>query len=128
MSLIASFMSSVTILGVPAEFYVYGNMFTWFALVYALLPLVIGWVYMPVFYDLGISSSYEVSTKIREARILINVLVHFLLHYWDQKSAFQLAALDFEICCFLRYFFVWFMGRFVGIGYTKTFSSNILIN
>ena len=60
MSLIASFMSSVTILGVPAEFYVYGTMFTWFALVYAMLPLLIGWVYMPVFYDMGITSTYEV--------------------------------------------------------------------
>ena len=60
MSLIASFMSSVTILGVPAEYYVYGTMFSWFALPYALLPIIIGWVFMPVFYDLQLSSTYEV--------------------------------------------------------------------
>jgi len=59
MSLIASFMSSVTILGVPAEYYVYGTMFSWFALPYALLPIIIGWVFMPVFYDLQLSSTYE---------------------------------------------------------------------
>ena len=53
MSLIASFMSSVTILGVPAEFYVYGTMFTWFALLYAIIPLVVGWIYMPVFLRTG---------------------------------------------------------------------------
>nr|XP_002119750.3 sodium-coupled monocarboxylate transporter 1-like [Ciona intestinalis]XP_026695018.1 sodium-coupled monocarboxylate transporter 1-like [Ciona intestinalis]XP_026695019.1 sodium-coupled monocarboxylate transporter 1-like [Ciona intestinalis] len=59
MSLIASFMSSVTILGAPVEYYVYGTMFTWYALVYAIVPFIIGWVFMPVFYDLGISSTYE---------------------------------------------------------------------
>ena len=60
MSLIASFMSSVTCLGAPAEYYTYGTMFTWYALTYALVPFIVGWVIMPVFYDLGISSSYEV--------------------------------------------------------------------
>ncbi|CAK8690687.1 sodium-coupled monocarboxylate transporter 1-like [Clavelina lepadiformis] len=59
MSLIASFMSSVTILGVPAEYYIYGSMFTWFGLLYLLIPFIIGWIYLPVFYDLGISSTYE---------------------------------------------------------------------
>ena len=60
MSLIASFMSSVTILGVPAEYYTYGTMFSWYIIPYAILPLIIGWVYMPVFYDLGLKSTYEV--------------------------------------------------------------------
>jgi len=59
MSLIASFMSSVTILGVPAEYYTYGTMFSWYIIPYAILPLIIGWVYMPVFYDLGLKSTYE---------------------------------------------------------------------
>lgn len=63
MSLIASFMSSVTCLGVPSEFYTYGTMFTWFCITYAIVPLFVGWLIMPVFYDLGISSSYEVSYK-----------------------------------------------------------------
>lgn len=59
LSLIASFMSSVTIIGVPAEYYVYGTMFTWFGVMYLFLPLIIIWIFIPVFYDLGIASAYE---------------------------------------------------------------------
>ncbi|CAK8690688.1 sodium-coupled monocarboxylate transporter 1-like [Clavelina lepadiformis] len=63
MSLIASFMSSVTILGVPAEYYIYGSMFTWFGIWYLFVPLIVGWIFLPVFYDLGISSTYEYLEK-----------------------------------------------------------------
>nr|XP_039267207.1 sodium-coupled monocarboxylate transporter 1-like [Styela clava] len=59
LSLIASFMSSVTIIGLPAEYYVYGTMFTWFGVVYLLLPIILIAIYIPVFYDLGIASTYE---------------------------------------------------------------------
>lgn len=63
LSLIASFMSSVTIIGVPAEYYVYGTMFSWYGVVYLFLPFVIIWIFIPVFYDLEISSAYEYLEK-----------------------------------------------------------------
>lgn len=61
LSLIASFMSSVTILGVPAEYYIYGTMFSWYGVVYLYLPFIIVGLFIPVFYDLEITSTYEVS-------------------------------------------------------------------
>jgi len=59
LSLIASFMSSVTVLGVPAEYYIYGTMFTWYIIPYLLVPAIVTWLFMPVFYDLNINSTYE---------------------------------------------------------------------
>ena len=54
-------MSSVTVLGVPAEYYIYGTMFTWYIIPYLLVPAIVTWLFMPVFYDLNINSTYEVS-------------------------------------------------------------------
>ena len=54
-------MSSITVLAQPVEFYMYGTMFTWFGLSYMLVVIIVGWVFMPVFYDLKINSTYEVS-------------------------------------------------------------------
>lgn len=60
MSLVASFMSAITVLGTPAEIYNYGTMFWWFGLSYAIVSLLVAYVYMPVFYKLQITSVYEV--------------------------------------------------------------------
>ena len=60
MSLVASFMSAVTVLGTPAEVYNYGTMFWWFGLSYTIVSLLVAFVYMPIFYNLKITSVYEV--------------------------------------------------------------------
>ncbi|XP_072049182.1 sodium-coupled monocarboxylate transporter 1-like [Amphiura filiformis] len=59
MSLVASFMSAITVLGTPAEIYNYGTMFWWFALSYLIVSLLVAFVYMPLFYKLHITSVYE---------------------------------------------------------------------
>ncbi|XP_072048598.1 sodium-coupled monocarboxylate transporter 1-like [Amphiura filiformis] len=59
MSLVASFMSAITVLGTPAETYNYGTMYWWFGISYALVSLLVAHVYMPVFYRLQITSVYE---------------------------------------------------------------------
>jgi len=63
LSLSASFMSAITVLGIPAEVYRYGTMFSWFAVSYTIVALVTANVFVPVFYNLGISSTYEVRCK-----------------------------------------------------------------
>ena len=40
-SLTASFMSSITIIGTPSEFYRYGIMFLWFLLTYTLAGVLV---------------------------------------------------------------------------------------
>ncbi|XP_039765023.1 sodium-coupled monocarboxylate transporter 1-like [Pararge aegeria] len=59
MSLIASYVSGVTILGTPAEIYNYGTQY-WLVIVGVTLSCVIvATVYLPVFCTLRLSSSYE---------------------------------------------------------------------
>ncbi|XP_017764407.1 PREDICTED: sodium-coupled monocarboxylate transporter 2-like isoform X1 [Eufriesea mexicana] len=59
MSLIASYISGITILGLPAEMYVYGTQFWSVVIADSFVSLTMAIVYLPVFYDLGITSSYE---------------------------------------------------------------------
>ncbi|XP_076801846.1 sodium-coupled monocarboxylate transporter 1-like [Clavelina lepadiformis] len=59
LSLTASFMSAITVLGTPAEVYTYGTMFWWFFLSYTLVAIITANVFLPVFYKLGVSTTYE---------------------------------------------------------------------
>ncbi|XP_036597907.1 sodium-coupled monocarboxylate transporter 1-like [Trichosurus vulpecula] len=59
LSLTASFMSAVTVLGTPAEVYRFGAMFSLFFISYTLVIVLTSEIYMPVFYRLRISSTYE---------------------------------------------------------------------
>ncbi|XP_072511805.1 sodium-coupled monocarboxylate transporter 1-like isoform X1 [Notamacropus eugenii] len=59
LSLTASFMSAVTILGSPSEVYRFGAIFSIFAFSYAFVVIISAEVFLPVFYRLGITSTYE---------------------------------------------------------------------
>ncbi|XP_069485452.1 sodium-coupled monocarboxylate transporter 1-like [Ambystoma mexicanum] len=59
LSLTASFMSAVTILGTPAEVYRYGAMYAVFAFSFTLVVIISSEIFLPVFYRLGITSTYE---------------------------------------------------------------------
>lgn len=59
MSLIASFISAITVLGTPSEMYIYGSMFWLFALSYIGSGLVAA-LFMPIFFRLGVTSANEV--------------------------------------------------------------------
>lgn len=60
LSLAASFMSAVQVLGVPAEAYRYGLKFLWMCLGQLLNSLLTAAFYLPVFYRLGLTSTYQV--------------------------------------------------------------------
>ncbi|XP_041363424.1 sodium-coupled monocarboxylate transporter 2-like [Gigantopelta aegis] len=59
LSLLASFMSAITILGTPSEMYSYGTMYLWIAVSYIFAVFFAAHIYIPVFYRLGVTSSYE---------------------------------------------------------------------
>ncbi|XP_066266079.1 sodium-coupled monocarboxylate transporter 1-like isoform X1 [Branchiostoma lanceolatum] len=59
MSLLASFMSAITVLGTPAETYVYGTMYFMFSISYLVMGMAAAHIYMPVFFNLGVTSAYE---------------------------------------------------------------------
>ena len=56
MSLTASFMSGITVIGTPAESYRYGTAFWLFGLSYAITSIVTAEIFVPFFYRLGITS------------------------------------------------------------------------
>ncbi|XP_055455175.1 sodium-coupled monocarboxylate transporter 2 [Psammomys obesus] len=59
LSLTASFMSAVTVLGSPAEVYRFGASFFLFLISYAFVVLFTSELFLPVFYRSGITSTYE---------------------------------------------------------------------
>ncbi|XP_028253102.1 sodium-coupled monocarboxylate transporter 1-like [Parambassis ranga] len=59
LSLTASFMSAITVLSNPAEVYRYGANIVFYGVSYILTVLVTSEVFLPVFYKLSITSTYE---------------------------------------------------------------------
>lgn len=72
MSVVATFMSAIAVLGTPSEIYNYGTMFWWFGLAYAVCCLLVAYLYMPVFYRLQITSVFEVGL-ILQTDSLVNI-------------------------------------------------------
>lgn len=64
LSLLASFMSAITLLGTPAEMYNYTTMYWWIGGGYLLVIAGAAHIYIPVFYRLGVTSAYEVSASV----------------------------------------------------------------
>jgi len=60
-SLMASFMSAITLFGVSAENYTRGTQFVVINLSYILGTPIIAYVFLPVFFKLGNLSVYEVT-------------------------------------------------------------------
>ncbi|KAK9712461.1 Sodium:solute symporter family [Popillia japonica] len=58
-SLMASFMSAVTLLGVSSENYVYGIQFVVINVAYVLCTPIVAYIYLPIFYNLQVTSAYE---------------------------------------------------------------------
>ncbi|XP_069547161.1 sodium-coupled monocarboxylate transporter 1 [Brachyistius frenatus] len=59
MSLTASFMSGITVIGTPAEAYRFGTAFWLFGFSYAIMSVITAEIFVPLFYRLGITSAYE---------------------------------------------------------------------
>ncbi|XP_073803060.1 sodium-coupled monocarboxylate transporter 1 isoform X3 [Danio rerio] len=60
LSLTASFMSAITVLGTPVEVYKYGAIFILICFAYAFMVALSSEIFLPVFYRLGVTSTYEV--------------------------------------------------------------------
>ncbi|XP_016928539.4 sodium-coupled monocarboxylate transporter 1-like [Drosophila suzukii] len=59
MSLIASFISGVAMLGTPSEIYYYGTQYSLVVVVIVIQGLAVSYIYLPVFSVLRVCSSYE---------------------------------------------------------------------
>lgn len=59
LTLAATFISAISILGYSAEIYQFGTMFCYYGLMYFVAYPIAAYVFLPVFYRLDISSCYE---------------------------------------------------------------------
>lgn len=73
-SLMASFMSAITLLGVSAEVYFYGAQFILINISYIIGSPIAAYVFLPIFYKLKLTSVYEVwiytFEKLKQIKIL----------------------------------------------------------
>ncbi|KAM3967594.1 sodium-coupled monocarboxylate transporter 2 [Aphomia sociella] len=58
-SLVASFISGISLLGTPTELYVYGTSYVFFLIGALLMSVIVSHTFLPVLYDLQITSAYE---------------------------------------------------------------------
>eukprot|EP00058_Branchiostoma_floridae_P010351 XP_002595839.1 hypothetical protein BRAFLDRAFT_232915 [Branchiostoma floridae] len=63
LSLLASFMSALTVLGTPAEVYTNGTMYWMFAVTYVIVIVLTAHLFLPTFYRLGVTSTNEYLEK-----------------------------------------------------------------
>ncbi|XP_047346992.1 sodium-coupled monocarboxylate transporter 1-like isoform X1 [Vespa velutina] len=59
LSLIASFISGISLLGIPTEVYVYGTTYLFISFGLIITGFIMSKVFLPVFHDLKITSTYE---------------------------------------------------------------------
>lgn len=59
MSLIATFISGISLLGIPTEIYVYGIQYIYIAGAIILMAILVEKIYLPVFHELQVTSTYE---------------------------------------------------------------------
>lgn len=84
MSLTATFMSALTLLGAPAEMYIYATMFWWICLAFIIAIAISSQIFIPFFYKLKLTSMFEVSlnericctTRIKQRKCMNVVLYH----------------------------------------------------
>lgn len=96
LSLTASFMSAVTVLGAPSDVYRFGASFVIFGVAYTFVVICTAELFLPVFYRSGITSTYEVLQK---------CLFLCLIYYWQHVCCFTEPHLsdslaDFVLWCF----------------------------
>jgi len=86
-SLMASFMSAITLFGVSAENYYHGTQFVAINLSYILGTPIIAYIFLPVFFKLGNLSVYEVRCNICiENRIVFLTFIYlqFIFHIFTR--------------------------------------------
>jgi len=64
LSLLASFMSAILLLGTPAEIAIYGTQFWVICIAYCFVIPIAAYVFIPVFYRLQVTSVFEVTKHI----------------------------------------------------------------
>lgn len=97
-SLMASFMSAITLLGLSTEIYTFGTLFVVINLSYGVATAISAFYYLPVFYKLQATSAYEVNINI--LKLFSNWTSIFLLGIKYLEKRFGTTA---RLCASIAY-------------------------
>ncbi|GBN70860.1 hypothetical protein AVEN_46066-1 [Araneus ventricosus] len=64
-SLFATFMSATTLMGIPAEMYLYGTNMAFLNIGFIIGPIITSYVFLPIYFANDVSTAYEVSNGLR---------------------------------------------------------------
>ena len=99
LSLLASFMSAIMVLGTPAEMYVYGTQYWMVCLGYAIMIPLAAHFFLPVFYRLNLTSVFEVGV-LHYSFVTHNGLSHRLVSIsWRGHSIVVAVVLCIIVVC-----------------------------
>lgn len=74
-SLMASFMSAITLLGVSAEVYMYSTLFFMINFGYVFFTPIAAYLFLPVFFKLQATSAYEVNIHFWQLSLLGDIII-----------------------------------------------------
>lgn len=58
-------MSGISLLGIPSEMYVYGTQYSMIIFSEVFVSITVMYIYLPVYYKLQLTTSYEVNIDIK---------------------------------------------------------------
>jgi len=135
MSLVASFMSAITLLGTPAEMYVSGTQYVALVLSYPLVMAATAHMFLPVFDALQVTTSYEyLELRFHKSvRVLAGacftlqmVLYMAIVVYAPALALSQVTGFDLDIACaviFIVCIFYTAIGGIKAVMWTDTFQA-----
>lgn len=138
MSLVASFMSAITLLGTPAEMYVFGTQYVALVLSYPFVMGAAAHLYLPVFFKLQVSTSYEYlewrfDKKVRllgaACFTLQMVLYMAIVVYTPALALSQVTGMDVDLACaiiFIVCIFYTAAGGIKAVMWTDTFQAAVM--
>lgn len=99
-SMSASYVSAITILGAPADVYLYGNSYAMHPLAVLIVDVIAIVYYIPIFYELKLLSVFEVSDLTFKAGFLWVFQVLFL-QYLEMRfhKSLRMIASGLQITC-----------------------------
>ncbi|CAH1798707.1 unnamed protein product [Owenia fusiformis] len=120
MSMVATFFSAVSVLGAPSEIYNYGTLYwLWVISFWIALPIT-AHVYLPIYYDLKLTSAYEYLDRRFNKVIRIMGIITYTFHILIYMSVILYGpSVAFELVSKLPYWATVLLGGFVCLFYTS---------
>ncbi|KAL6447759.1 hypothetical protein ACFW04_000123 [Cataglyphis niger] len=94
LSLIASFISGISLLGTPTEVYVHGTSYLFIGCAVIFVGLVMSIVFLPVFHELKLTSTYEYLEKRFDKRIRLLGSILFAIGIVSKFSRKRIACIN----------------------------------